>query len=205
MGDSVERIAYHTALGVWGNKYHHEEVRAAVRATIPNRIKQIGQCAHAAARVYGYPTDPYKGKLLFCIIQDMLCVQRTMLPRYSSLHSDTVYAAEAAFPVLRDNRRCGTGWGSRITVDIPPAAANVIAAAKAIGISDDAEVRELATSLGYTGELPVVESGCVAGNAAKGMACLDTAASVAAIFDQLLLSEIESVVGEVSDLASLRV
>ena len=79
-------------------------------------------------------------------------------------------------------------------------AQSVIQAAKSIGTSNDEEVKELASALGYTGELqPMCGDETLTtdemGNGQKTQ--LTTAAIVAAILRDLLLSEMESVVSDV--------
>ena len=76
----------------------------------------------------------------------------------------------------------------------------MIQAAKSIGTSNDEEVKELASALGYAGELqPMCGDETLTtdemGNAQKTQ--LTTAAIVAAILRDLLLSEMESVVSDV--------
>ena len=206
--DSVDSIAHSIASYELNDEDLANQVGSAIRATIPNRIKRIGHAVQQAATRFATRFENIdasarsKGKDFHQVILSMVRgVHNT--PRYGCMWSDASEVARAAFPMLHGDKpydtRCGHVPDCIVKQATTLTASGVVEAAKAIGISDDAEAKELATSLGYMGELEPIGTDEAVTMAKVQKAAKQTAKAeaVAAIFSKILLSEIESVVGEV--------
>ena len=204
---SVERIASDIARFEMDDPDLAEQVYPAVKKMVPYRIKAAGEIVLRAVNEFrnaNFDDTSYKGKSI-CDIVHKIALYHHPSGRYVCVQIDARNVAEAIFPLLhgQGKRRailCGSLLSGMVSEATAVTAQSVIQAAKSIGTSNDEEVKELASALGYTGELqPMCGDETLTtdemGNGQKTQ--LTTAAIVAAILRDLLLSEMESVVSDV--------
>ena len=201
---TVERIAGDIARYELNDDTLAEKVYSAVKELVPGRIKMVGSIARAGAQSFCYHNTrkDHKGKTLEDLVEDI--VRPRPERRYFCVRGAAVQVAQAAFPMLSRRTggcdfRCGDlPAGLNLLKATTATAESVLQAAKAINVTADAQVKELATSLGYHGGLESIESEPTGEEETAGTKQTATAAAIAAIFQDLLLSELTSVACEAS-------
>ena len=168
-----------------------QRVRQAIKESVPNRIEEAARDAQHAARCFRWPSSreaPFFGSTVGAIARWIACPTGT---RYGSIGVDAYTIATAAFPYLTNPLRADSRASD---LALQASAGSVAAAARAVKISDPAQVKALADGLGFDGEVGEVEP--AAPTESPTTSRLTMATVIAELYKEMIATEVAQVVKE---------